>query len=269
MLLPVVILVMYLQAQKVLDAREACGIVTPSPDDVYAHEPRSTLVRLIVGIALFSFVLGVSRGFPFGESIKLSPSFQLVQHVGVTVAALGVMWWALVKGRRLRFSVLWQAQLAALAVGVIMLSTLDPFTGQIGATLIAVTNLFQVGFLWFTSYDVARHRALPPYLVVGFFWFLHLFFRESHVGDRKPRRIRADAGDCGDDLPACYERGFPADGCHSADKAAVCGGLLGWGSSVHSGGVPRILCACKRGRARSRRIGSLDAGARAVRLDQA
>lgn len=179
MLLPVVILVMYLQAQKVLDAREACGIVTPSPDDVYAHEPRSTLVRLIVGIALFSFVLGVSRGFPFGESIKLSPSFQLVQHVGVTVAALGVMWWALVKGRRLRFSVLWQAQLAALAVGVIMLSTLDPFTGQIGATLIAVTNLFQVGFLWFTSYDVARHRALPPYLVVGFFWFLHLFFRES------------------------------------------------------------------------------------------
>lgn len=60
-----------------------------------------------------------------------------------------------------------------------MLSTLDPFTSQIGATLIAVTNLFQVGFLWFTSYDVARHRALPAYLVVGFFWFLHLFFRES------------------------------------------------------------------------------------------
>ena len=54
---------------------------------------------------------------------------------------------------------LWQIQLAALALGVIMLSTLDPLASEAGATLIAATNLFQVGFLWFVSYDVARHRT--------------------------------------------------------------------------------------------------------------
>ena len=179
MLLPMVTLVMYFQAQKTLDERERRGIVAPPPDDVYAAEPRSTIVRLVVGIALFSFVLGVSRGFPFGESIKLSPVFHLVQHLGVTAAGLGIIWWTLVKGRGFKFAVLWQAQLAALAVGVILLSTLDPLVSEVGATLIAITNLFQVGFLWFVSYDVARHRALPPYLILGFFWFLHLFFRES------------------------------------------------------------------------------------------
>lgn len=179
MLLPMVTLVMYFQAQKTLDERERRGIVAPPPDDVYAAEPRSTIVRLVVGIALFSFVLGVSRGFPFGESIKLSPMFHLVQHLGVTAAGLGIIWWTLVKGRGFKFAVLWQAQLAALAVGVILLSTLDPLVSEVGATLIAITNLFQVGFLWFVSYDVARHRALPPYLILGFFWFLHLFFRES------------------------------------------------------------------------------------------
>lgn len=179
MLLPMVTLVMYFQAQKALDERERRGIVAPPPDDVYAAEPRSTIVRLVVGIALFSFVLGVSRGFPFGESIKLSPLFHLVQHLGVTAAGLGIIWWTLVKGRGFKFAVLWQVQLAALAVGVILLSTLDPLVSEVGATLIAITNLFQVGFLWFVSYDVARHRAVPPYLIVGFFWFLHLFFRES------------------------------------------------------------------------------------------
>ena len=179
MLLPMVTLVMYFQAQKTLDERERRGFVAPPPDDVYAAEPRSTIVRLVVGIALFSFVLGVSRGFPFGESIKLSPVFHLVQHLGVTAAGLGIIWWTLLKGRGFKFAVLWQAQLAALAVGVILLSTLDPLVSEVGATLIAITNLFQVGFLWFVSYDVARHRALPPYLILGFFWFLHLFFRES------------------------------------------------------------------------------------------
>lgn len=83
------------------------------------------------------------------------------------------------QGRRFRFSALWQMQLAALAIGVMLQSTLDPLAGQVGATLIAITNLFQVAFLWFVSYDVARHRDLPSYVILGFFWLLHLFFRES------------------------------------------------------------------------------------------
>lgn len=180
MLLPMTTFVMYRQAHHVLDARASVGIeLAPPGDDAYAAESPRTLVRLGAGIALFSFVLGMSRGFPFGASIELPLAFQLVQHLGVAAVGLGIVWWVLVRGRGLKFSVLWQAQLAALAVGVIMLSTLDPLLGDVGATLIAITNLFQVAFLWFVSYDVARHRAVPAYLALGFFWFLHLFFRES------------------------------------------------------------------------------------------
>lgn len=179
MLIPAVSLAMFFQAQKVLDAREAAGAKASPCDDVYAGEPRSTAVKLLAGIALFSLVLGASRGFPFGDSIKLDPVFQLVQYVGVTAAGVGALWWAFAKGRQLRFSALWQAQLGALALGVMLLSTLEPLASQVGATLISVTNLFQVGFLWFVAYDVARHRVLPCYVVLGFLWFMHLFFRES------------------------------------------------------------------------------------------
>src|SRR5699024_4000343 len=98
-LLPVVSLAMFFHAQKALDSREDRGAVAPPPDDVSAGGRCSTIVRLAVGLALFSFVLGVSRGFPCGASIKSSPLFHLAQHVGVTAAALGVVWWTLVKGR--------------------------------------------------------------------------------------------------------------------------------------------------------------------------
>lgn len=92
MLLPVMTFVMYHQAVKTLDNRECAGIGVPAAcDDVYAEEPRRTLVRLSVGIALFSFVLGASRGFPFGVSIELAPVSQLVQHMSVAAIGLGII----------------------------------------------------------------------------------------------------------------------------------------------------------------------------------
>ena len=240
MLLPMVTLVMFFQAQKTLDVREARGVVAPPPDNVYAAEPRSTIVRLVVGIALFSFVLGVSRGFPFGESIKLSPLFHFVQHLGVTAIGLGIIWWALVKGRGVKFSVLWQAQLAALAVGVILLSTLDPFVSRGGRDAHRHHEPVSVGFLWFVSYDVARHRALPPYLILGFFWFLHLVLsRERAAGDVVARRGRRHGGNADHrryGVPAGRERGVPAHRFHPARATAVRRGVRALPFSAGDGG---------------------------------
>jgi len=179
-LLPALILFMFRRSQRLLDERERSGVlpVTP-PDDVLAAEPRSTTLRLLLGIALFSFVLGVSRGFPYGQSIELAPASYAAQFLGVALASLLVIWWALVRGRGIRFSVLWQAQLAAMVIGVILLSTFNPVAVQVGATLIAITNLFQVAFFWFLSYDYARHRAVPVYLVLAAFWLPRLLFRET------------------------------------------------------------------------------------------
>lgn len=179
MILPITTYIMYQQAQRKLDERERDGY-EPAPVEkpLYDTEPKSTMIRLIIGIALFSFVLGFSRGFPFGPSIELPPAFQVLQHTSVTLIGLVIVWWSLIQKRRLKFSVLWQAQLAALALGVLLLATFDPTATLFGATLIAITNLFQVAFLWFLSYDAARFRSEPPYIVLGFFWILHLLFRE-------------------------------------------------------------------------------------------
>ncbi|MEG2369328.1 MAG: LuxR family transcriptional regulator [Raoultibacter sp.] len=180
-LLPVMTFVMYLQAQKTLDGREQTAGPLPSQavDNIYASEPISTVIRLAAGLAFFSFVLGLSRGFPYGPSIELPPLFQIMQHLGVAGIGCFIIWWVLIRGRGLKFGALWQAQLAALAVGVVLLATLQNTASLFGATLIAITNLFQVGFLWFLAYDAARHYDVPAYLVVGFFWVLHLFFREA------------------------------------------------------------------------------------------
>lgn len=181
MILPVLVLFMYRSAQQQLDERDelAGNQQVPQEDNLYGSEPSGTWVRLGFGIALFSFVLGASRGFPYGQSIELPPLFQVLQFLGVTGACLLIIYRSLVKRKSLRFSMLWLTQLGALALGVVLLATLNPLAVSIGATLIAITNLFQVAFLWFLSYDVSRHHQLPAYAITGAFWLLHLFFREA------------------------------------------------------------------------------------------
>lgn len=181
MLLPMVAYLMYQRSMRLLDERE--GVLAPvvpcSADDAYAREPRGSYWRVLVGIALFSFVMGVSRGFPYGSSIRIGQALQMMQHLALIAVACFVAYRTLVKGRRLRFVLLWEVQLAVMAVGVLLLSTYDEFATAAGATMMAVANLCQVIFLWLTVLDFARHRAGSAFHALAAVWFFHLFFRET------------------------------------------------------------------------------------------
>lgn len=49
----------------------------------------------------------------------------------------------------------------------------------VGATVLSAVNLAQVALLWVLAYDIARHTRVPACAVLGFFWLLHLLFRET------------------------------------------------------------------------------------------
>lgn len=181
MLCPIVAFAMFLRSARVLDASEPS--VGPRPDvpravdDVYAAEPRSTLVRLCLGVALSSFVIGMSRGFPFGTSIEIGTALQTVQFAVLIALAALTVWLVLGKGVRLRLSTFWWAQLIALAVGVLLLATFDPVATAAGATIIAIVNLYRVSFMWVAVADFGRHRAGGAFYALAAVWFLHLSFR--------------------------------------------------------------------------------------------
>ena len=174
--MPTLSFVLFKQAMDTLDARQN---VVPEPhrDHVYDGESKTLAVRILIGIALLDFALGVARGFPEGTSIVLSPAFQLAHQVGVAMLCACVIWWVLVRGRGLSFGALWWLEVALMVLGVLLIVALDQ--AQAGAMLITVSNTFMLGVLWYGVYDFCRHSSIPSYLALGAVWVAHLLPREA------------------------------------------------------------------------------------------
>lgn len=163
------------QAQDQLDERKAV-IPEPMRDAVYDSEPKSRFACLLMGLALLEFALGVARGFPNGLSIPLSFPMQAAHQLIVFAMSVAVVFWVLIRGRRLSFSALWWLEVALMVAGVIFIVSSDLF--ELGATLITVSNTFMLGILWYAVYDFSRHSCIPSYIVLGVVWAVHLLPRE-------------------------------------------------------------------------------------------
>lgn len=183
-LMPTLSCIAFRRAQALLDAREGReeplehGERGDAADRAYDREPRTTFVRLLAGVALFNLALGVARGFPSGASIELPLAFQALHQFGAAALSLGVIGWALVRGRSLRFSSLWNIAVTLVVAGVLALAAMSEPLAPFGAMLIAAANTFSLGLLWYSCYDVARHSSWAPYAILGLGWVAHILPRE-------------------------------------------------------------------------------------------
>lgn len=174
MLMPPLSYLAYERAEWLIDERAADA----ARDAAYDAEPRSTFIKLGAGIVLFNLALGVTRGFPHGASIELPMPFQALHQGIVVVLCAGVVWWALIAGRDLRFSTLWNVSMTFIALGALVLATAQPASEPWGAAAVAVANTFAVGLLWFSCSDIARHTSLEAPVVLGLAWIAHIAPRE-------------------------------------------------------------------------------------------
>lgn len=180
--LPMVAYLMYLQSVRTVESRGLGAAfhraVPVAIDNVYGPEPRSTWVRAACGVAAFSFVVGISRGFPYGRSLSIGVGGAVAHFALLSLAALLMIEGAIIRGRQPRFSVLWQVQLAALTLGLLLLASFNPTAERAGSVLIATTNHCQIFFLWLTALDIARHRPGWAFHALGAAWFFHQGGRE-------------------------------------------------------------------------------------------
>lgn len=183
MLMPAVSYAAFRQAMLVLDRRgeSGGGEVHACADGprVYDGEQRSTFARLLAGLALYNLALGFARGFPHGEALALSLPFQALHQVGAACLCVVVVAACLVRGRRLRFTVLWNVLLVLLGAGTLLLASLQPELMELGSALVAISNTFALGVMWYTVYDLARCSRVQSYVILGVVWAVHLLFREA------------------------------------------------------------------------------------------
>lgn len=175
--LPALSLACFWQAMTELDEREAV-IPEPLHDNAYDAQAVSPLLRLLVGVAVLEFAVGIARGFPTGESIALPVGLQAAHQFGVLAVCLGLIILVLVLGRGITFTGLWWAEVLTMVAGVMLIVTLDEPLMMAGAVLITLANTLIVGVLWYCAYDFSRHSSAPCYMVLGALWIAHLLPRE-------------------------------------------------------------------------------------------
>lgn len=147
-------------------------------EKAYDAGSRVDFLRLLAGLALFMLVMGVSRGFPFGESIALPLGMQLLHQGGVVVLCGVWAWAALCRGRAVSSATLWRFEVVAASAGVVLMATLEWWGLAGGAALVSIANTMTLGILWVVCYDVARHSSWNPYAVLGVCWAVFLLARE-------------------------------------------------------------------------------------------
>lgn len=180
-IMPTVSFVACATSIRIVDTAGGDPFASPDPapiDARYDAEPRSTWVRLLIGLALFEFAIGVARGFPFGASFELAPAFQVIHQMTIVALSLGGLYLVLTRDRFISYTALWRFELIMVALGVILLATLEWLGLSLGSTCVAIANSFTLGILWYTCYDIGRHTHMLPYAVLGICWFVFMLARE-------------------------------------------------------------------------------------------
>ena len=63
---------------------------------VYDDEPISTVIRILAGIALLGFAVGLAGAYPFHHAVVLTLPLRIVHQIGVCVLSCGLIWLSLI-----------------------------------------------------------------------------------------------------------------------------------------------------------------------------
>lgn len=156
----------------------ASNAFTSKPKPVYDAEPISTVIRILTGIALLGFAVGLAGAYPFHHAAELTMPLHIVHQVGVCVLSCSLIWWTLIHGGALKFGTIWRFIIGFIIAGIILVALSSKNSIVLGVLLIAIANTFLVGYLWFSAYDYGRHLSLPTYVVLGAVWIVYILPRE-------------------------------------------------------------------------------------------
>lgn len=160
--------VFFLARRSLASAPEA-----PEPSRYYNGRTVGSLRRLVLGIAVYSLIVGVVQSM-FLERIP-SPYHVavLIHHGGEIVLASGLLLWVTLLRRGLNFSRTWRLVLVLMATSLIFAPYLEEVMGGYLFALVRIAQTFLIVFLFLALSDVARHSVYRPMAVFAAGWLAY------------------------------------------------------------------------------------------------
>lgn len=143
------------------------------PRIYYEGSRTSVPWRVLVGVAVYSIIIGIIRTMPV-EASFFSYEAQIFVHHGaeIIIAAL-VLWWVFMRHGLLRFSGLWRMILLFTATGLFFLPIIGSQGAGLALVLIDIAQTLVVMLFWVMLADVAHHSSVSPYTIFGSGWMAY------------------------------------------------------------------------------------------------
>lgn len=143
---------------------------TPEPYRYYNARTIGSLWRVVLGIAVYSFTVGIIQSI-YLEAMP-SPYYLsvLAHHAGEVVISLALFLWVVSFKRGLSFSRTWRIVLLLMATALIFTPYLEEVFGSYLFALVRIAQTFLIVFLFLALADVARHSTYRAITVFAAGW---------------------------------------------------------------------------------------------------
>ena len=132
-----------------------------------------SLWRLALGIAVYSFVVGLLQSMPLEMPPAAYEPMVFAHHGGEILIALAFFYWVAFFKRGLNFSRTWRIILLLMATALIFASQLGEFIGGYFYVIIGIAQTVLIILLFLALADIARHSVYPAITIFAVGWIAY------------------------------------------------------------------------------------------------
>lgn len=128
-------------------------------------------LKLLVGIVVYSFIMGLMRSMPMQLATDVAPwILSIGQHIPEMLIAIAVLWWVFVRRGLLHLSNLWRTILVLTAAGLFFMPVASADWALWSTVLVFIAQTLLCMLFWAMMADIARHTRISCYAVFGCGW---------------------------------------------------------------------------------------------------
>lgn len=142
----------------------------PAVYHYYNARTVGSLWRLVLGIAVYSFVVGAIQSMPLDMPPAPYEPMVFAHHGGEIAIALAFFCWVVFLKRGLNFSKTWRVVLLLMATALIFASQLQHVVGGYFYVMMGIAQTALIILLFLALADIAHHSSYNPIVVFAAGW---------------------------------------------------------------------------------------------------
>lgn len=147
--------------------------VDKEPRILFDSAKASIPYLILTGVAVCSFIIGVSPRIMVPVGGISAEIVALVQHVIEAIVGGLAIWWVFCFNGKLHFTNLWRSLLVLTATALLLLPHLDASLLSWSLAMMYIAQTLLIALVWITLADAAHHSSVDASVIFGACWAVY------------------------------------------------------------------------------------------------